>query len=108
GYKEHFEIESMLRGLQFMDRLDANWRPMARKLRELLMTHIKEEENEIFKLCKSVFNPLQAEQMGEMFRTLKPQIEQEGDTQTTLDMMVNLLPPKYSAKVMNSIKNLST
>tara|TARA_Y100000780_G_scaffold166498_1_gene151315 strand:+ start:21340 stop:21876 length:537 start_codon:yes stop_codon:yes gene_type:complete len=107
GYKEHFEIEALLRGLQFMDRVDANWKPMARKLKELLSSHLSNEEKEVFTLCKLMFNPVQAERMGRAFRELKNQVEQEGDAKTTMDMMVNLLPPKYSLKLMNNLKSLS-
>lgn len=105
GFKEHFEIEALLRGLQLMDRLDANWKPMARKLRDLLNAHLNEEEREVFTISKLYFNAIEAQEMGYAFRALKDKVEQEGDAQTTVDMMVNLLPPKYSKKFISNFKN---
>lgn len=106
GYKEHFEMETLLRSLQFMDRLDGNWKPLARKLRDLVNHHLKKEETHMFALARKLFDPIQAEQMGALFRKLKPQIQQEGDMLTTIDMVVNMLPPKYSSRILSSAKSL--
>ena len=95
GYGEHVEIETLLRTLQLKDIVDANWRKTAIKLRETLIHHIDEEEDKIFTVAKKVFTRDEAVMMGYAFEELKPEVRGENFVQTTFDLVINLMPPRF-------------
>lgn len=101
GYKEHLEAETLLRTLQVQDKLDFSWKGTARKLQDALLHHIQEEEQEIFASAKNIFTKEEAVQMGEAFEKLKPEILKEGFLKTTVDMVVNMLPPRLAQGLRN-------
>lgn len=101
GYQEHVEIEALLRTLQLKDIVDANWRKTALKLKENLEHHINEEETKIFSAAKSLFTEEEAIMMGYAFEELKPEIKDENFMQTTFDLMVNLMPPRFTPQLKN-------
>lgn len=101
GYKEHLEAESLLRALQVMDKMNLDWKKTAEKLRDALEHHIQEEENDIFDEAKNAFTSDEAEMMAEAFENLKAKVEQEGPVQTTIDMVINMMPPRIADKVRN-------
>lgn len=102
GYKEHMETESLLRLLQVKDRFSADWRDTAMKLKAALEHHIEEEEGEIFAAAQSLFTEEEAEAIGEAFEKLKPQIKDQNLLQTTVDMVMNLLPPRLTESLRGS------
>lgn len=97
GYQEHMEAEMQLRMLQLRDKLDAAWKETAHKLRNALLHHIQEEEGKIFSVARQVFTPDEALMMGNAFEKLKPQVQQEGFMKTTLDLVMNLMPPRFAS-----------
>jgi hemerythrin-like domain-containing protein len=99
SYKEHLEAETLLRTLQLMDKIDADWKDTTEKLRDALEHHIEEEETTIFDIAKQTFSDQEAEKIGEAFEALKPKVQQEGFMKNTLDLVVNLLPPRLSSKL---------
>ncbi len=99
GFQEHLEAETLLRTLQVMDKLNLEWKPIAKKLREAILHHVKEEENEIFAEARAAFTAEEAEAMGEAFEQLKPKIEQEGFVKNTVDMVINMMPPRLADKI---------
>lgn len=99
GYQEHLEAETLLRTLQVMDRMNMDWKATAEKLRDAVFRHIKEEENEIFTEAKAAFSAQEAEAMCEAFEQLKPKIEQEGFVKNTVDMVINMMPPRLSDRL---------
>lgn len=101
GYKEHLEAETLLRALQVMERVNLNWKPTAMKLKEVLEHHIEDEESDIFDEARSAFSSEEATSMTEAFEKLKIQVQKEGFVKNTMDMMMNMLPPRLS----NSIRN---
>jgi 5-formyltetrahydrofolate cyclo-ligase len=98
GYKDHMEAEGLLRLLQTMDKLDLAWKPTARKLKSALDKHIAEEENEIFQKARELFTETDAIAMAKTFKAMKSEIQAEGLMGTTLDMLANLMPPRFSDK----------
>lgn len=102
GYAEHMEAEALLRSLQVMDKMNLSWKPIAKKLLTSLEHHIQEEETEIFEAAQATFTKEEAVAMCEAFEALKPKIEQEGIGKTTLDMVINLMPPRLA----NSMRNI--
>jgi len=98
GYQEHFEAETALRLLQVRDKIDLEWKDTARKLKKAVEHHIEEEENKIFSAAKQLFTNDEAKMMGEAFLALKPQIKEEGVLKTTLEMIVNMMPPQFAPR----------
>ncbi len=99
GYQEHIEAETALRMLQVRDKIDTEWRTTANKLRDSIFHHIDEEENRIFSVAQQLFTKQEAEVMAVAFEKLKPEIKEEGLIKTTLDMVVNMMPPKIAASL---------
>jgi hemerythrin superfamily protein len=99
GYKEHMEAETLLRSLQVEDKLHTGWQSTARKLQEALLHHIAEEEGEVFTAAKSLFTEAEATALNSSFLALKPEIKEEGFMKTTLDMVKNLMPPRFAEAV---------
>ncbi len=98
GYAEHLEAEGLFRALQAMDKLDTSWKATAQKLKQTIEHHIREEENEMFSAAKQLFTEEEAVAMAETFEAMKPKIKEEGLMKTTLDMVANLMPPRFSDK----------
>ena len=93
GYQEHMEAEGLLRLLQVEDKVNiGDWKATAKKLKHAVEHHIKDEEEKIFAVARSVLNNEEAKTLGELFEKLKPQIQDEGFMKTSWEMIVNALP----------------
>lgn len=101
GYQEHMEAETLLRALQVMDKMNVGWKATAEKLREAILHHVQEEESEIFSEARQAFTTEEATAMCEAFLQLKPKVEQEGFIKNTMDMVVNMMPPRLADKIRN-------
>lgn len=99
GYGEHAEAESMLRTLQVMDKVDADFTAIAKKLKQALEHHIAEEEGKIFSAAKQVLAPEEAEAMADAFEQLKSEVKEESFMQTTLDMIANMMPQRFADRL---------
>lgn len=99
GYKEHMEAESLLRLLQVKDKVDMDWKSTAQKLRQALAHHIQEEEGEIFTVAKKYITNEEAVMMAEAFEKLKPEVREEGFMGTSMELVANLMPPRFSAAI---------
>lgn len=97
GYVEHLEAETMLRALQVAGKIDAGWRVTATKLRAALAHHIQEEETEIFAAAQKVLDTKEAEMIGKAFVAMKPAIKEQGLLGTSMDLIVNLMPTRFSS-----------
>ena len=97
AYKEHLEAETLLRTLQMKDKIDSDWKETAVKLKEVLEHHIDEEEHKIFAVAKSVLSESEVEMMGKAFEKLKPGIKEESIVGTTMDLVVNMMPPRFTS-----------
>lgn len=101
GFKEHMEAEALLRTLQVMDKFNMSWKGTAEKLRDVVFHHINDEETEIFEEARSAFSSEEAEMLAEAFEELKPQIEQESTVKNTVDMVLNMMPPRLADGIRN-------
>lgn len=101
GFQEHLEAETLLRTLQVMDRMNLEWKITARKLRDSILHHVEDEESEIFCEARKAFSTEEAISMADAFLQLKPKIEKEGFMKNTVDMVINLLPPRLADKIRN-------
>lgn len=97
GYQEHLEAETFLRMLQVRDKIDAEWKSTAEKLRNALLHHIKEEEGKIFNVAQQCFTNDEARMMAEAFEKLKPELQAEGFVKTTIELVANMMPPRFSS-----------
>lgn len=105
SFQEHFQAESLLRTIQVMDKLNVEWKTIAKKLRDVVFHHIETEESEIFQEAQLAFTSDEASAMGEAFEKLKPKIEKEGFLMTSFDMMMNMLPPRFMEKMRKKNDN---
>lgn len=101
GYQEHLEAEALLRTLQLMDKMNMSWKATALKLKDAVFHHVEDEESEIFAEAKAAFTKEEAEAMCAAFEQLKPKIEQDGFIKNTVDMVVNMMPPRLADKIRN-------
>ena len=99
GFQEHLEAETLLRTLQVMDKVNLEWKAVAEKLKEAVNHHIQEEESEIFAEAREAFTEEEAVAMCDAFEQLKPKIEQEGFVKNTVDMVINMMPPRLADKI---------
>lgn len=104
SYKEHLEAETLLRTMQVKDKVSANWKETAIKLKAALEHHIDEEEGKVFTEAKTLFSPEEASMMGEAFLALKEKVVQQGFVKSSFDMVVNLMPPRF----VDQIRSLSS
>jgi hemerythrin superfamily protein len=103
AYKEHLEAESLLRMLQVKDKTNMDWRSTARKLRDSVEHHVAEEESTVFSEARKIFTAEEAESIGEAFTKLRPSFVGDGVMKNTLDMVINMLPPRLA----DSIRGIS-
>jgi hemerythrin-like domain-containing protein len=97
GYQEHMEAETLLRLLQIRDSIDTEWKATANKLKDAIEHHIEEEEGKIFSIARQLFTDEEATMMAEAFEKLKPEIKIEGVLNTTIDFVMNLMPPRIAS-----------
>jgi hemerythrin superfamily protein len=103
GYGEHMEAEAVLRSLQAMEVVNADWTKLAVKLKDDLEHHIKEEEEVIFEAAKQVLAVEEAQMMAVAFEQMKPEIRQGSFMQNTLDLIANVMPQRFSEPLRNLI-----
>ena len=94
AYREHMETETLLRSLQVTDAVNVSWVNGAKKLKENLQHHIKEEEGKVFSAAQKLFTEEEAVAMGDVFKKMKPLVQDQGFMGQTMDMMVNMMPAR--------------
>jgi hypothetical protein len=99
GFEEHMEAEALLHTLQGKDKIDAEWKATAQKLKHAIEHHVNEEEGRIFSIAQQLFTQEEAEMMGQAFEQLKPEVHEEGILRQTLDMVANVMPPRFAASL---------
>lgn len=105
GYQEHLEAETLLRTLQLMDKINADWKATTEKLRDALEHHINEEETTIFGIARQTLTEEEAQKIGEAFLALKPKVQQEGFMKNTLDFVLNMMPPRFNKRGAQDISS---
>jgi len=96
SYQEHIEVEAMLKMLQAKDKVSMDWKKTAQKLKNALEHHIQDEEGRIFNVAQQLLTRDEAEQMARAFERMKPEIREEGFIGTTMDLIGNLMPPRFT------------
>lgn len=101
SFAEHLAAENLLRSLQALDKMDSAWKGIAEKLRDALVKHIEHEETDVFAEARSVLSPQEADSITSAFQSLKAKVKEQGMMKNTLDMVVNMMPPRFVDKVRN-------
>lgn len=96
SYKDHMEAETLLRSLQVREKIDVEWKETAQKLKMAVNEHIQEEESRVIPGAEKYLRIEEATMMAEAFEKLKPQIKKESLMGTTVDLVVNLMPPRFT------------
>lgn len=65
AYEEHGVVKVMIGELENLDPKDEKYKPKLAVLKELVMHHVKEEEGELFKMAREMFEPEELEKIGE-------------------------------------------
>lgn len=99
SFKEHMEAEGFLRLLQTKDKIDANWKGTAQKLKDSLEHHIHEEETKLFAQARRLFSAEEAEQISVAFDKLKAEYKTHGALKNSMDMVINMLPARFANKL---------
>ena len=102
SFQEHLEAETMLSTLLVKDKTNLDWRSTAKKLQQALEHHISEEEDRVFAEARKIFTPQEAESIGQAFEKLKPTFVGDGVVKNTIDIVINMLPPRLA----NGIRGL--
>lgn len=93
-YREHLEVEALLRALQVTEAVNIDWKKGAKNLRDALSQHIYEEEGAVFKAAKELFSQEEAEAMAEVFNKMKSMVRKQSVVGTSVDALVNLMPSR--------------
>jgi hemerythrin-like domain-containing protein len=65
GYEEHHVVDLLMSELEGMDVTDENWGAKAKVMQENIEHHIEEEEGDMFKTARQVFERQELEDLGE-------------------------------------------
>lgn len=73
AYEEHDVVDTILRELEQTPFDDETWHAKLTVMRENLLHHIQEEEDEMFGQVRRLFDKATLESLGEQMRTIKAQ-----------------------------------
>jgi hemerythrin-like domain-containing protein len=77
GYEEHHVVDEIMGELEGLDPTDESFGPKAKVMAENIEHHIEEEEGEMFKQARQVFDPDELAQLGERMAQRKKSAREE-------------------------------
>ena len=77
GYEEHHVVDEIMGELEALDVTDETWGAKFKVMKENIEHHIEEEEGEMFKTARSVFDRQELEDLGARMQALKEQATEE-------------------------------
>jgi hemerythrin-like domain-containing protein len=77
GYEEHDVVDRLMSELDGMDATDERFGPKAKVMAENVEHHIEEEEGEMFKAARQVFDRDELEELGERMSLRKKSAKEE-------------------------------
>jgi hypothetical protein len=77
GYEEHDVVDTIMAELEDTDVTDETWGAKFKVMKENLEHHIEEEEGEMFKQARAVFDSDELEELGTRMEELKVQASRE-------------------------------
>jgi hemerythrin-like domain-containing protein len=77
AYEEHHVVDNVMAELEGLDVADETWGAKATVMKENVEHHMEEEESEMFKQARQVFEREELEQLGERMATRKAEAQRE-------------------------------
>jgi hypothetical protein len=77
GYEEHHVVDLLMGELEALPVDDETWGAKALVMKENIEHHIEEEEGEMFKTARSVFDTAELEDLGARMESRRTQAKQE-------------------------------
>lgn len=77
GFEEHDVVDKIMAELEDTDVTDETWGAKFKVMKENLEHHIEEEEGEMFKQARSVFDAAELEELGARMESLKLSAQKE-------------------------------
>jgi hemerythrin-like domain-containing protein len=77
GYQEHHVVDLLMGELEDLDVADETWGAKAKVMQENVEHHIEEEEGDMFKQARRVFDRQELEDLGEQMATRKASAQKE-------------------------------
>jgi hypothetical protein len=77
GYEEHHVVDLVMAELEGLPVDDESWGAKAKVMKENVEHHMEEEEGEMFKQARSVFDEGELEELGERMAARKTEAQQE-------------------------------
>ncbi len=76
-YKEQDEMEVILNRIKSLTPSSPNFKSEVRQLRDLVLHHVQQEENEMFAVIRNNFSSDEQEQLATQFKTAKSQLQDQ-------------------------------
>jgi hemerythrin-like domain-containing protein len=77
GYEEHHVVDTVMAELEGLDVSDETWGAKANVMKENVEHHIEEEEREMFKQAREVFDRQELQDLGDRMAERKTSAQQE-------------------------------
>jgi Hemerythrin HHE cation binding domain len=77
GYEEHHVVDLVMAELENLPVDDESWGAKAKVMKENVEHHMEEEEGDMFKQARSVFDRAELEELGERMATRKTEAQEE-------------------------------
>ncbi len=77
GFEEHHVVDVLMGELESLDVADEAWGPKALVMKENIEHHIEEEEGEMFKIARQVFDDAELDDLGRRMEQRKQTAAQE-------------------------------
>jgi hemerythrin-like domain-containing protein len=71
GYQEHHVVDTLMGELEALDVSDETWGPKAKVMQENIEHHIEEEEGDMFKQARQVFDSAELDDLGRRMQARK-------------------------------------
>lgn len=79
GYQEHHVVDLVFGEMMEIDADDENWSAKLSVAKENVEHHIEEEEGQMFKIARGIFDGQQLAEMGNLLASRKQELEAESD-----------------------------
>jgi hypothetical protein len=77
GYEEHHVVDLVMAELENLPVDDESWGAKAKVMKENVEHHMEEEEGDMFKQARSIFDRAELEELGERMAARKTEAQQE-------------------------------
>ena len=77
GYEEHHVVDVLMGELEALDVADETWGAKAQVMKENVEHHIEEEEGDMFKQARAIFDRQELEELGERMAARRTEAQQE-------------------------------